>query len=165
MVPQSFIDFSVHVYKVAVLILVKQHRSFLVKTVFCLFSGDPESSFCSWYLSIREGGITVLEHNLCISDLREIEIFRSASEHVEMFVMGTSSLDSLPPFLVEYKGELFGSVSARRGSGLGASKIGSVAWCCPKRNGIHKRSAAHSFSSAIRKSCVIKMKCELVIDL
>ncbi len=62
--------------------------------------------FCSWYLGIRESDSTMVEHNLCYSDQKDVEIFTSSGDKVEVFVTGVSDLDSLPPFLIEYKRKL-----------------------------------------------------------
>ncbi len=66
--------------------------------------------------------MTVLEHNLCISDSRESEIFRSTGDSVELFVMGSSPLDTLPPFLLQYKGRFLFRLPGSRTSGLNCSK-------------------------------------------
>ena len=63
-----------------------------------------KDTFCSWYFGIRETGVTTIEHNLCYSDMREMEIYRSSGPEVEVFITGVSDMDSLPPFFVQYKG-------------------------------------------------------------
>ncbi len=75
------------------------------------FSDDPKEeeerkdTFCSWYFGIRETGVAPTEHNLCYSDMREMEIYRSSGAEVEVFITGVSDMDSLPPFFIQYKGK------------------------------------------------------------
>ncbi len=46
------------------------------------------------------------DHDLCTSDVRRKEIYKSASNKVELYIRGSSDFDTLPPLLLEYKGKI-----------------------------------------------------------
>ncbi len=84
--------------------------SFIVDMYCYLASSEADEEekppVCSWYLSIREGGSTVMELNLCISDERQLEIYSSHGTQVEIFIKHSTGLDTLPSFLLQYKRKL-----------------------------------------------------------
>ncbi len=68
--------------------------------------GKQHRSACSWYLRIEEGGSTVADHDLCALSVRETEIYKSNGGKIEFYVRSSSNFDTLPPFLLNYKGNI-----------------------------------------------------------
>ena len=81
-----------------------------------LNSDEADSEyFCSWYLNIEEEGLTAIEHNLCISDLRQLQIYSSSGSKIVMSVRTSSDINMLPPFLIQFKGKSKLHVSCIKG--------------------------------------------------
>ncbi len=71
-------------------------------------AGDPAvtSTCTSWQLHINENGKTVAAHDLCLSNERHTEIYTSSGNMVQLQIVGSSHAETLPPFVIQYKGTL-----------------------------------------------------------